>query len=223
MTMLSELSQRIAGYELQVLALAPLFLVAYFMPVLVAVVRRHRFVGSIGAVNCVLGWTGLGWLGAMIWAVNGDIGAPQPVRSEPQSGESPVREPIWSENTLAFEDAEPAHTKNCSHCDQPVKTDALICHHCGRETARASAAETAASADLTDENLKNLFDALRDGDREPADEGQDSKLLDVINYARTLEERERAMRGELAKAAASESPDPESAGFEVVRRTGSGG
>ncbi|MEX0959985.1 MAG: superinfection immunity protein [Burkholderiales bacterium] len=221
--MLSELSQRIAGYEMLVFVLAPLFLVAYFMPVLVAVVRRHRFAASIGAVNFVLGWTGLGWLGAMIWAVNRDIGEPQPVRSEAQRGESPVREPSWSEIALAFEDAEPAPTKNCSHCDQPVKADALICHHCGRETGSASAAETVASADLTDENLKDLFDALRDGDREPADEDQDSKLLDVINYARMLEERERAIRGELAKAAANESPDPESAGFEIVRRTGSGG
>lgn len=221
--MLSELSQRIAGYEMLVLVLAPLFLVAYFMPVLVAVVRRHRFAGSIGAVNFVLGWTGLGWLGAMIWAVNRDIGEPRPVRSEPRRSESPVREPSWSEIALAFEDAEPAPTRNCSHCDQPVKADALICHHCGRETGIASAAETAASTDLTDENLKDLLDALRDGDGEPADEGQDSRLLDVINYARMLEERERTMRGELAKAAANESTDPESDGFEVIRRTGSGG
>ena len=41
---------------------------AYFFPVIIAVLRKHRNALAIGMLNLFLGWTGLGWIGALIWA-----------------------------------------------------------------------------------------------------------------------------------------------------------
>jgi hypothetical protein len=222
--MLQELSQRIAGNEIPAILLALVFLFAYFMPVLVAVLRRHRYIGSIGAVTLALGWTGLGWLAAMIWAVNRDIRDAKPAQAEPAvPGETSLLEPSWSDIALGIEDGEPVPTTNCDHCDQPIKADALICQHCGRETRAAGGKETAAPAALDDENFKELYEALRDGDKGLAHDEQDTKLLDVINYARMLEEREWAARNESGRSAVNEVREPCGlAEFEIVRRTGTG-
>jgi hypothetical protein len=40
----------------------------YFMPFLVAAGRDHHNAGAIGVTNLFLGWTGLGWVIALIWA-----------------------------------------------------------------------------------------------------------------------------------------------------------
>jgi len=40
----------------------------YFLPLITAVKRGHRNSGAIGVMNLFLGWTGLGWVGALIWA-----------------------------------------------------------------------------------------------------------------------------------------------------------
>jgi hypothetical protein len=46
-------------------------LLFYLIPTIVAVIRGHRSVWAIGFVNVVLGWSVIGWLGAMIWALSG--------------------------------------------------------------------------------------------------------------------------------------------------------
>jgi len=43
-------------------------LLLYFLPALVASQRRHKNRAAIGIMNLFLGWTGLGWIGALIWA-----------------------------------------------------------------------------------------------------------------------------------------------------------
>jgi hypothetical protein len=43
-------------------------LALYFIPTLVAVIRHHTQWGAIFALNLFLGWTFLGWVGALIWA-----------------------------------------------------------------------------------------------------------------------------------------------------------
>lgn len=47
-----------------------LILVAlYFLPTIVANGRHVTCVGGITMVNLFLGWTGIGWLVALIWAI----------------------------------------------------------------------------------------------------------------------------------------------------------
>ena len=44
-------------------------LVFYFVPTIVAAARHHRNTLAIFLVNFFFGWTGIGWVGALIWAV----------------------------------------------------------------------------------------------------------------------------------------------------------
>jgi cyanate permease len=45
---------------------------AYFLPALVARARDHRNASAIVVLNFFLGWTGLGWIVALIWAYTND-------------------------------------------------------------------------------------------------------------------------------------------------------
>jgi len=41
----------------------------YWTPSIIAGVRKHRQVVPIVVLNCLLGWTGLGWIGALVWSL----------------------------------------------------------------------------------------------------------------------------------------------------------
>ena len=41
----------------------------YFLPALVALMRKHRQTTAIMALNLLLGWTFIGWVAALIWAL----------------------------------------------------------------------------------------------------------------------------------------------------------
>jgi hypothetical protein len=43
---------------------------AYLLPTLVSWMRHHPHTASIGILNLLLGWTLLGWVGAMVWAAS---------------------------------------------------------------------------------------------------------------------------------------------------------
>lgn len=45
------------------------FLALYFAPTSVALLRRKRNGLAILVANLLLGWTVIGWIGCMIWAV----------------------------------------------------------------------------------------------------------------------------------------------------------
>ncbi len=52
-----------------VLLISLLAVVVYFLPFLVANHRRHRNQAGIGALNLFLGWTFVGWVVALVWAL----------------------------------------------------------------------------------------------------------------------------------------------------------
>lgn len=43
---------------------------AYFVPFWIALSRSHPETPAIGAINLFLGWTVIGWLVAMLWALS---------------------------------------------------------------------------------------------------------------------------------------------------------
>jgi hypothetical protein len=47
-------------------------LALYFVPSIVAVKRAHRNTLAIVVLNVFLGWTGLGWIAALVWACTND-------------------------------------------------------------------------------------------------------------------------------------------------------
>jgi hypothetical protein len=51
--------------------LAAIALAIYIVPVAVARSRRHPKLILIAALNLALGWTGLGWIAALVWALTG--------------------------------------------------------------------------------------------------------------------------------------------------------
>lgn len=44
-------------------------LVPYFLPTVIAAARHKQNVGAIFALNLLLGWTLLGWVFALVWAL----------------------------------------------------------------------------------------------------------------------------------------------------------
>jgi hypothetical protein len=49
--------------------LLPLGMACYFVPSLIVYLRGHCSMVAIFALNLLLGWTGVGWVGALIWAM----------------------------------------------------------------------------------------------------------------------------------------------------------
>ncbi len=43
----------------------------YFLPSLIAKLRGHHSTGAIFVLNLLLGWTFLGWVGALVWSFTG--------------------------------------------------------------------------------------------------------------------------------------------------------
>ena len=43
--------------------------IMYFVPTIVAIIRRARNLAGIILINLFLGWTFFGWVGALVWAV----------------------------------------------------------------------------------------------------------------------------------------------------------
>jgi hypothetical protein len=43
--------------------------IAFLAPSIIAGWRNHRSKGGIIALNILLGWTGLGWVGAFVWSL----------------------------------------------------------------------------------------------------------------------------------------------------------
>ena len=50
--------------------LAVALIALYFLPTVVAVVRRHHNGNSIAVLNLVAGWTFIGWVVALVWSVS---------------------------------------------------------------------------------------------------------------------------------------------------------
>jgi hypothetical protein len=57
---------KMEGLSLILLILAAIF---YFIPVVIASKRDTQHFGTIFFINFVFGWTVLGWVAALIWAI----------------------------------------------------------------------------------------------------------------------------------------------------------
>lgn len=57
------------GVELWAIAWIAAVVFGYFLPAIVAYRRKHRQREAILLLNLLLGWTVLGWIGALIWSV----------------------------------------------------------------------------------------------------------------------------------------------------------
>lgn len=51
---------------------AVVMIVIYFVPLMVAVRRDMQKVAGVAVLNILLGWTLIGWVIALVWAVSGE-------------------------------------------------------------------------------------------------------------------------------------------------------
>jgi hypothetical protein len=58
------------GDGLMALMIIAVTLAGYFFPSIIAWLRGHHNLLSIFLLNLLLGWTGLGWIGALIWSAS---------------------------------------------------------------------------------------------------------------------------------------------------------
>jgi hypothetical protein len=84
---------------------------AYFLPTIIAIARKKTNLPGILLVNLLLGWSVIGWIVALVWAVS----------TERVDQVSPA--PMFSM-------AQPAR-RFCSRCGTPDQMGSRFCAHCG--------------------------------------------------------------------------------------------
>jgi len=103
------------------LLLIAVSLFIYFIPYIVATQNKKQNAGAIGALNFFLGWTLVGWVVALVWAMSKDVVVPQTTPS-----------------TVATVPALAASVqKKCPDCAEMVLADAKKCRFCGHDFSAA--------------------------------------------------------------------------------------
>ena len=117
----------------------------YLLPVSIAASRSHPNTLAIGALNILLGWTMLGWIAALVWALT-------------SSGKQTVR-PLSAASAGAA-------TKSCPFCAEPVLVAAIKCKHCGSDLKDST--EQPVGPSHPDRTRDNALRAAKRGPRELA-------------------------------------------------------
>lgn len=58
-----------AGGAVGALTVLGVLIGGYFLPTIIAIIRKHPNVVAILLINLLLGWTFIGWVAALIWSV----------------------------------------------------------------------------------------------------------------------------------------------------------
>lgn len=98
----------------------------YFLPTIEAWQRDQKNITAIALINTFLGWSLIGWLIAMVWAVKVSDSAP--------SGASSAAVVESASIPLVAAKSPPAReTRICPFCAEEVLAAAKICKHCHSE------------------------------------------------------------------------------------------
>ena len=101
-------------------------LALYFLPTVVAALRRKKNIAPILIVNLFLGWSVIGWVVSLVWALSTEAADVPPVMSAVLV--QPAVQPT------------PRHTavptgKLCIHCGKYSQPEARFCASCGQAFA----------------------------------------------------------------------------------------
>ena len=78
--------------------IAFVLLFPYFLPTIIAILRHKANAGGIFVLNLLLGWTLIGWIGALVWALSADAQPTIIVHNQPASAPPPP--PVYTNVTV---------------------------------------------------------------------------------------------------------------------------
>ena len=61
------------GLDIQAILYLLVILGFYFLPTIAAIIRKCKRDAAILVLNLLLGWTIIGWIGALIWALADNV------------------------------------------------------------------------------------------------------------------------------------------------------
>lgn len=96
----------------------------YFLPTIIAARKKKPNTTAIFLVNLLFGWTFLGWIVALIWAV---------------SNGNPLQQNIYinGNSSEGGQVMEVSNTRPCPYCAERIKNEAIKCRFCGEMVQKA--------------------------------------------------------------------------------------
>ena len=126
-----------AARDIQVVLIAALLIGGYFLPTILG--RKKANSGAIFVLNLLLGWTVIGWVAALVWALTVDAKAAPTIQVLPAAAPaSPLATPA-STGPVAL-------TCKCPDCAETIKAEAHVCHFCGARFTEEAVEDALAAA-----------------------------------------------------------------------------
>ena len=109
------------GFVFGVLVILGFSLAIYFIPSITAKENGKKDAKAIFALNLLLGWTVIGWVAALVWALTKDAPA----------------QPVWNAARPLVPSQTPGQ-KKCPDCAEMVLAEARKCRFCSHEFISAT-------------------------------------------------------------------------------------
>ena len=108
------------GEMVFLILVVPFLFALYFLPVVIAIARRHPNTLGIVLLDLFLGWTLLGWIGALVWSL---------VRTTSAPAAAPEAQPAGTAGGTPI----PGAARFCTRCGAALPPGAAFCPACGAE------------------------------------------------------------------------------------------